>query len=100
VASTVPVFSGERLLGGETSLAAVPDAGYEHGVLGAVDEVGAVVDESLAAGPLGRLAPGELSLELALGRVSTLLIGGHALVLPHSLGWPARKVDHPDRESR
>ena len=112
----------DRLVGADTSFAAVPDCGVGAGcgrragvVAAVVDALSeAVVDESretnnhtppattsdgrdhadddhsLSAGPLGRLAPGELPLELALGRVATLLVGGHALVLPHSLGWPAK----------
>ena len=40
--------------------------------------------DPLPTGALGRLASGELPLELALGRIATLLVGGHALVLPQS----------------
>ena len=37
----MPEFSGARFVGGLTSLAAVPDVGYEHGVVGVVGSVDA-----------------------------------------------------------
>ena len=78
VTSTVPVFSGDVFDGGDDA-----------------DD-----DDPLPAGPFGGLPALELTLELALGRVATLLIGGHALVLPHSPRMAGTGEHHPVRESR